>query len=74
MHPCLMPGKRFTQLALASALAAIGLSAAAQEAPQLAEMVQAGTLPPLAERLPQDPLVIPVVDEIGRYGGVLRRA
>ncbi|MEZ5593467.1 MAG: ABC transporter substrate-binding protein [Gammaproteobacteria bacterium] len=74
MHSCLMPGKRFTRLALASALAAIGLSAAAQEAPQLAEMVQAGTLPPLTERLPQDPLVIPVVDEIGHYGGVLRRA
>ena len=44
------------------------------EAPALAERVAAGELPPVAERLPDDPLVIEVVEEIGTYGGTLRRA
>ena len=33
-------------------------SAGQKESPMLAEMVKAGTLPPLAERLPKDPLVV----------------
>lgn len=44
-----------------------------QEAPQLAEMVEAGTLPPVQERIGQDPLVIEPVHEIGQYGGTWRR-
>ena len=46
------------------------------EAPMLAEMVAAGTLPPLEERLPkaEDVLVIKPLDEIGKYGGTWRRA
>ncbi|NEE00384.1 ABC transporter substrate-binding protein [Phytoactinopolyspora halotolerans] len=44
------------------------------EAPELAEMVEAGELPPLEERLPEEPLVVDVVDEIGVYGGTWRRA
>jgi peptide/nickel transport system substrate-binding protein len=43
------------------------------EAPQLAELVKAGKLPPVAERLGQDPLVIKPVHEIGKYGGTWRR-
>lgn len=43
------------------------------EAPQLAELVSAGTLPPVAERIGEDPLVIKPVHEIGQYGGVWRR-
>lgn len=43
------------------------------EAPMLAEMVQKGILPPVSDRLPEDPLVVPPVDEIGNYGGTLRR-
>ncbi len=43
------------------------------EAPMLAEMVAAGELPPVDERLPEEPLVEEVVDEIGQYGGILRR-
>lgn len=39
------------------------------EAPQLKEMVDAGTLPPVAERLPLDPLVVEPAEEIGVYGG-----
>ena len=45
-----------------------------QEAPGLAERVRAGELPPVRERLPEEPLVIPPVEAIGRYGGTWRRA
>ena len=41
------------------------------EAPMLAEMVRAGTLPPVEERLPIEPLVIIPVDGIGKYGGTI---
>ena len=44
-----------------------------KEAPPLAELVKAGKLPPVEQRLPQDLMVIQPVREIGRYGGVLRR-
>ena len=44
------------------------------EAPMLTEKVAAGELPPVDERLPDEPLVEEVVDEIGTYGGTLRRA
>lgn len=40
-----------------------------KEAPMLAEMVAAGELPPVAERLPINPLVVEVNSEIGEYGG-----
>jgi peptide/nickel transport system substrate-binding protein len=43
------------------------------EAPQLAELVKAGRLPPVQERIGQDPLVIKPVHEIGKYGGTWRR-
>ena len=42
------------------------------QAPQFQEMVKAGTLPPLAERLPKNPRVIEPLDTIGEYGGVMR--
>ena len=44
-----------------------------KEAPQLAELVKAGKLPPVQERIGQDPLVIRPLREIGRYGGTWRR-
>jgi peptide/nickel transport system substrate-binding protein len=43
-----------------------------KEAPQFAEMVKAGKLPPVAERIGQDPLVIKPVHETGKYGGTWR--
>lgn len=42
------------------------------EAPALAEMVAAGELPPVDERLPQEPMIIEPVEEIGQYGGSWR--
>ena len=44
------------------------------EAPELAQLVLGGKLPPVEERLPSEPLVIPVFDEIGKYGGDMRAA
>jgi peptide/nickel transport system substrate-binding protein len=46
--------------------------AAYKEAPQLAEQVRAGRLPPLEQRLPKAPLVVPPVERVGRYGGAWR--
>ncbi len=43
------------------------------EAPMLAQLVLAGKLPPVEERVPDPPLVIPVFREIGKYGGTARR-
>jgi peptide/nickel transport system substrate-binding protein len=45
-----------------------------KEAPMLADMVAAGNLSPVDERLPSNPRVIPVVEEIGEYGGTWFRA
>ncbi len=44
------------------------------EAPMLADMVAAGDLPPVEERIPSNPRVLPVFEEIGQYGGNWRRA
>ncbi len=44
------------------------------EAPQLAELVERGELPPVEERLPKNSVVIEPWEEIGQYGGTWRRA
>jgi peptide/nickel transport system substrate-binding protein len=41
----------------------------AKEAPSLAAQVKAGELPPLEERLPEEPLVVEPVERAGVYGG-----
>jgi peptide/nickel transport system substrate-binding protein len=43
------------------------------EAPQLSEQVEAGALPPVDERLPENPLVVLPVKSIGEYGGTWHR-
>ena len=44
------------------------------EAPDLAASVSAGSLPPVWERIPSQPMIIPTLqDGIGEYGGVVRR-
>lgn len=45
-----------------------------KEAPQLAELVKAGKLPPVEQRLPAEPMVIKPLESIGKYGGTWRRA
>lgn len=44
------------------------------EAPMLAERVAAGSLPPVGERLPEEPLVVQPTNEVGVYGGRLSGA
>lgn len=44
------------------------------EAPMLAELVEAGELPPVAERLPVNPMVVEPIDSVGVYGGIWQRA
>ena len=65
-----------TALAVLSVVAVAAQDAPAEticasynEAPQLADRVAAGELPPVAERLPEEPLVVTPADEIGQYGG-----
>ena len=45
-----------------------------KEAPMLAEQVKAGKLPPVEQRLPQEPLVLQPTNEVGKYGGNWRMA
>jgi peptide/nickel transport system substrate-binding protein len=47
---------------------------AQQQAPMLDPLVESGELPPLEERLPENPLVVEPVDSIGTYGGTWRSA
>lgn len=42
------------------------------QAPKFQEMVLAGELPPLEQRLPKNPRVIEPLDSIGQYGGLMR--
>jgi len=44
-----------------------------KEAPMLAELVKAGKLPPVAQRLPKNPMVMVGYEGIGKYGGTWRR-
>ena len=66
--------RRLTGFALALAILLHGAAAAAfMESPILAERVAAGALPPVAQRLPEKPMVtsLPAGTENGRYGGTL---
>jgi len=49
-----------------------GPSSQYNEAPMLADMVAAGQLPVVDERLPVNPLVLDGLDGIGNYGGLWR--
>jgi len=44
------------------------------EPPMLEKLVKQGRLPPVRQRLPEDPLVIPPVERVGKYGGTWHRA
>lgn len=66
---------RVTSVATASGflISSVPFGAARQmtynEAPVLAEMVAAGQLPPVEERLPLNPMVVEPLESIGQYGG-----
>ncbi len=44
------------------------------EAPMLADNVTSGDLPPVEERLPENPFVAEGLDGIGNYGGTMRKS
>jgi peptide/nickel transport system substrate-binding protein len=56
------------------ASAAPAQQGAYKESPMLADLVAAGELPPVEERLPTNPRVITPYNEVGEYGGTWRRA
>nr|WP_272214441.1 ABC transporter substrate-binding protein [Marinicella sp. W31]MDC2880051.1 ABC transporter substrate-binding protein [Marinicella sp. W31] len=64
------------RLALSSSLVLVMAAAAGamefHQAPMLDAKVEDGSLPPVAERLPEAPYVETMVDGIGEYGGTLR--
>src|SRR5688500_11839860 len=43
------------------------------EAPMLADLAKAGKLPPVEQRVPEEPMVLKPMREIGKYGGTWRR-
>lgn len=45
-----------------------------KEAPMLGELVRAGKLPSVEQRLPKNPIVVKPVEKVGKYGGTWRRA
>jgi len=44
------------------------------QAPMLDDLAKEGELPPLQERLPQEPYVVKPIEKIGTYGGVIHSA
>ncbi|MEN6298968.1 MAG: ABC transporter substrate-binding protein, partial [Anaerolineaceae bacterium] len=60
------------QFELAEFEEAAGCELTFTDNPMFAEDVTAGKLPPVEERLPDEPLVVQPYDEIGKYGGTLR--
>ncbi len=61
-------------VALGALVAGAASAADYNEAPGLAAMVADGKLPPVAERLPVNPVVLEPINEIGKYGGTWRSA
>ncbi len=65
--------KKVTIILLAGLIFLLGATALAyNEAPMLRVRVAAGELPPVEERLPENPLVMEPWEEIEKYGGTLR--
>lgn len=80
-QPTLPPaaGPKPTTAAPAVAAAPLTKPAAAaptlyKEAPQFAQMVKDGKLPSIEKRLPDVPMVVQPIEEIGQYGGTWRGA
>ncbi len=61
-------------LLVALLIGSMGTAAAYNEAPMLQERVAAGELPPVEDRLPEQPYVVEPVEMIGKYGGTMRLA
>jgi len=62
-----------TLFAMSLLVAGVATAAEYKEAPEFAEMVAAGTLPAVEERLPENPIVVKAIESIGQYGGTWHR-
>lgn len=58
-------------VAIAASLSFATWAETFNEAPQLRQLVSEGKLPPVIERLPENPLVVEPFESIGQYGGTL---
>lgn len=58
---------------VAATAAPVEVAGKYNEAPMLAELVKAGKLPPVEERLPKNPMVIEPLEKVGKYGGTWHR-
>ena len=73
--PTAAPGGGVAVATPAATTAPIAAPGKYQEAPMLAEQVQAGKLPPVDQRLPKNPYVPPHPWlQVGKYGGTLQRS
>jgi peptide/nickel transport system substrate-binding protein len=63
-----------TSVAPVATPTAAPISTKYKEAPMLADLVKAGTLPPVDQRLPKNPMVMTGYEGIGKFGGTWRRA
>ncbi len=67
--------RRSTVMLLTGVICLMGatsaLAAKYSEAPMLRVKVAAGELPPVEERLPEEPFVVEPFDEVGQYGGTM---
>jgi peptide/nickel transport system substrate-binding protein len=61
-------------LAMIAGTCGIGAALGFEESPALKALVDAGTLPPIEERLPANPLVLTPLESVGTYGGTWRTA
>ncbi len=61
-------------LSLVFGFASISFAQDYNEAPMLAELVEQGKLPSVEERLPEEPMIVEPIEEVGEYGGTLRLA
>ncbi len=60
-------------LSLVFGFASISFAQDYNEAPMLAELVEQGKLPPVKERLPEEPEIVDPLEEMGTYGGTLKQ-
>jgi peptide/nickel transport system substrate-binding protein len=70
--PKAMTSQHPQQLELAEYEAQLGKKLSFSDNPIFADRVKSGALPPVAQRLPEEPLVVMPYDQIGKYGGILR--
>jgi ABC-type transport system substrate-binding protein len=68
------PAAKPTAAPAAAAPAAAPAPGQYKDAPDLAQLVKDGKLPPVDQRLPKKPLVITPIEKVGMYGGAWRTA